>query len=67
MATHQEIEEETYRRIVLWARERTSFTTQGLQQAFRLSFSGAVFFMQRMQQEGVLGLEGPDGRLPVQK
>ena len=67
MATHQEIEEETYRRIVLWARERDSITILEATDAFRLTYNGAHIFLRRMQQEGVLGPVDATGRLPVQK
>ncbi len=67
MATHLEIENETYRRIAVWARERDTVSLEDVQQAFRLSYSGAIMFMQRMQQEGVLGPVDATGRLPVQK
>ena len=61
MATHLEIENETYRRIAVWARERDTVSLEDVQRAFRLSYSGATMFMQRMQQEGILGPAEPSG------
>ncbi len=67
MAAHAEIEEETYRRIAVWTREQETVTTGALQRAFRLSYNGALYFLQRLQREGVLGPVQPDGSMPVQK